>query len=250
MLSVRCFLVLIMGCHLATAQIVNIENARLHTDTTGWAGNTNANVAIIKTVQNIFSLDLNAHVQFKSKKDLYLLLGSYGMLNGGGTKLVDNSFLHFRYNRKLNNHLRWEAFTQIQKNVINHIEYRFLVGTGPRFKVVDHKMFKLFWASLMMLEKEKAKIQPARSAFDWRNSTYVSFSIYPNSQLDLVSTTFFQPLIRLFNDYRVLNQSKLRVKATKKLSLSMNYNYLFDHFPPEGTPKTNYSFSTGLDYDF
>ena len=246
-----CFLLnLILVGFPATGQIVNIENARLHTDTTGWAGNTNASMAIIKSVQNVFSLDMNAHVQFKSRKDLYLLLGSYGILNGGGAKLVDNSFLHFRYNRKLNDHLRWEAFTQIQKNVINNIEYRFLVGTGPRFKVVDRKKFKLFFAGLIMLEQEKEKVQPANISLNWRNSNYVSFSIYPNSQLDLVSTTFYQPLISLFNDFRILNQSRLRVKATKKLSLSINYNYLFDHFPPLGTPETNYTFSTGLDYDF
>jgi len=242
--------ILVLSGITTIAQIVNIENARMHSDTTGIMGNAGAALALTKNTEQVFLFNVNAHVQYKTQKDLYLVLGSYGFLKGSGTNLIDNSFLHFRYNRKINKTLRWEVFTQLQKNLITKIAYRFLIGTGPRFKIADSKRFKLYTASLLMFENEKEKSTPVILHNDWRNSSYISFTFLPNEQTELVSTSFYQPLINRINDYRLLNQTKLIVKAGKRLSVSVNYNYLFDNNPASGTPKTNYSFSTGFDYDF
>ncbi|MES2776232.1 MAG: DUF481 domain-containing protein [Bacteroidota bacterium] len=234
----------------SSSQIVNIENARMHSDTTGLMGNAGASLALTKNTQQIFLFNVNAHVQYKTHKDLYLLLGSYGFLKGSDTKLIDNSFLHFRYNRKINKLLRWEAFTQWQKNTITKIQYRFLLGTGPRFKLADTKKIKVYVATLLMYENEKETSQQVIIHKDWRSSSYVSFSLLPNEHTELISTSFYQPLLKDVSDYRLLNQTRLKVKAGKRLSISLNYNYLFDNFPAAGTPKTNYSFSTGIEYDF
>ena len=234
---------------LSMAQIVNIENARFHSDTTGWMGNTGAALALYKNTTEVFVFNANAHVQYKTKKNLFLLLGSYGFVKAAGNDLIDNSFLHFRYNRKLNNIVRWEIFTQIQQNAITKIDYRFLAGTGPRFKLIDTKKIRLYAASLLMYEYEKETISPVMIHKDWRNSSYISVSFLPNAYIEMVTTSFYQPRINSSSDYRLLNQSKLKIKAGTRLSLVLNYNYLFDTFTAAETPKTNYSFSTGMDYD-
>ena len=105
----------------AKAQIVNIESARMQSDTTGWMGNAGSGFSLTKNVHQVFSAEVDAHLQYKSKKSLYLLLGNYGFLKSAGTSLIDNTFLHFSYNYKVNNVLRWEAFTQVQQNVISNI---------------------------------------------------------------------------------------------------------------------------------
>lgn len=232
------------------AQLVNIEKARMQSDTTGWMGNAGAAVSLIRNVTEVVTADVNAHLQYKSKRSLYLILGNYGFLKGAGNTLIDNSFLHLRYNYKINKTVRWEAFTQLQRNTITFISSRFLVGTGPRFKVVSNKIIRLYAASLMMYEYEKEIQQPRVTHHDIRNSSYVSFSITPNPYLELVSTTFFQPRIDNWNDYRILNQASLKVKAAKHFSVSVNWNYLNDNMPVAGIPSVNYTFSTGLDYEF
>ena len=120
----------------AFTQIVNMESKRLHTDTIGWAGSINANLAFTNYGKEVFAANGNAHVQYQAKKSLYLLLGSYGFLKGADQSLINNAFLHFRYNYKLGKVVRLEAFTQLQQNAIVKIQSRFLVGTGPRFKIV------------------------------------------------------------------------------------------------------------------
>jgi len=233
----------------ARSQIVNIESARMQSDTTGWMGNAGASFELTKNTQQVFSADADAHVQYKSKKSLYLLLGSYGFLKAAGTSLIDNTFLHFRYNYKINTLVRWEAFTQVQKNVITGISSRFLIGTGPRFKLLSTKLIRLYAASLLMYEREDETVSNTIQN-NIRNSSYVSFTLTPNKQVEIISTSFFQPLLNNWNDYRLLNQVSIRVKAAKKLALALKWNYLNDSKPVAGVPSVNYSLSTGINYEF
>ena len=243
--------IVLLGCtHNGYAQIVNVESARMQSDTTGWKGNLGAAFSIIKNTQQIVQLDLNAHVQYKTEKDLYLLLGNYTFLKGAGRQLVNNTFFHFRYNRKISNWLRWELFTQIQSNVVTGIQSRFLAGTGPRFKIMANKVFRLYAATLIMYEQENDVSADARLKKDVRNSSYVSFSYTPAGNIELVSTSFYQPLLRNFKDFRILNQETLKISATKKLAFIINWNYLYDSYPAVNTPETNYTFSTGFSYAF
>ena len=81
----RCLLLLIIitgffAVNNCLAQIVNMESQRYHTDTTGWAGSIGGNFALTNYGQKVFDVDANAHLQYKSKKSLYLFLGGYGFL--------------------------------------------------------------------------------------------------------------------------------------------------------------------------
>ena len=222
----------------------------MQSDTTGWMGNARASLALTGNVQQVFNTDLDVYLQYKSKKRLYLLLGNYGFLKGAGTKLIDNTFFHLRYNYKINRILRWEVFTQLQQNIITAIKSRYLIGTGPRFKVLATKVFKLYAASLLMYEQEKENTAANIVHNDIRSSSYISFTITPNKQLEIISTSFFQPLLNNWNDYPILNQVSVRVKAGKRSGLKINWNYLNDSYPVQGIPSINYTLSTGIDYDF
>lgn len=231
------------------AQIVNIENARIQTDTIGWFGTAGAGLSLTKNTTRVFEADGDAHIQYQTKKDLYLLLGSYSFLKGDDATFIDNTFLHFRYNHKLNSYIRWEAFTQIQKNTVSGISSRFLIGTGPRFKIMKNKIARIYAASLVMYEREDPTTNDLIQN-NIRSSSYVSFTITPNKQVELVSTTFFQPKLNNWNDFRILNQASLRVKAAKKISVRINWNYLNDSMPVEGIPSVSYNLSTGFEYSF
>ncbi len=232
------------------SQIVNIESSRMQSDTVGWMGSAGTNFNFVKNTDKITQINLRAHIQYKGKKDLWLLLGHYGFLKGGNTKFIGYSFGHVRYNRKLNKWLRWEAFTQAQNNYITQIDRRYLVGTGPRFKIADTKVFHLYIASLLMYEYEKERTTPPVTHNDLRNSSYISFTIKPTDNIEIISTTFFQPLLSNFSDYRILNESMFRAGMGKHFSFTVGYNYLNDRFPAGVAPKTTYVLDMGLQYDF
>src|SRR5690606_6788889 len=95
---------------VSQAQIVNIESQRIQTDTIGWAGSVLGEFTLTKDVQQVFSANLGAHIQYKTEKDLYFLLGDYAFLKGNEQKYIDNTFFHFRYNHKWTPAVRGEFF--------------------------------------------------------------------------------------------------------------------------------------------
>lgn len=234
------------------AQIVNIESARMQSDTVGWMGGLSASFSIIKNTTQIFSVGTDAHIQNKTKnnKSLWLLLGSLNFLKAQGTRFVSDGLLHLRYNKKITKRLRWEALSQYQNNNIMNVASRFLFGTGPRFKLIESSPFKLYVAGLVMYEREKELPAPTILHNEIRNSSYISFTWLPKEYMEVISTTYFQPLLKKISDYRILNQVFVKVKATKHFSLSLKWNYLFDSFPSGNAPKTSYNFTTGFGYEF
>ena len=229
--------------------IVNVENSRIQYDTTGWKGDVGTSFSYTKNVQQILSINATAHLQYKTEKDLYLLLGNYNLLTSFNQKLVNNMFYHLRYNRKLGEVVRWEAFTQWQQNSLTNIDLRAVVGTGPRFKMLESKKVRIYLGALAMYEHEIDKA-PKVVLNDIRSDNYLTFTFNPNPVFDVTSTTFYQPLFRRFSDFRILNQVTFNIKATKHFSISTNWDYSYDAFPALGTPNVNFTITNGFNYTF
>jgi hypothetical protein len=85
---------------------------------------------------------------------------------------------------------------------------------------------------------------------DLRSSSYVSLTIVPNDILEIITTTFYQPLFTKPGDFRILNQAVVTAKTGKHFKLSMRWNFLHDRNPAVDAPKTTYNFSMGADYEF
>lgn len=242
LLGILCF------CFKADAQIVNVENARMQSDTVGWLGSAGASLSVIKNTTQIFSIGTEAHVQYKTKNNqsIWLLLGDFNFLKAQNKRFVSDDLFHLRYNKKISKRIRWEAFTQYQNNNIMNVASRFLVGTGPRFKLVELSSFKFYAATLLMLEREKEVATSEILHQDLRNSSYFSFTWFPKDYITMIGTTYIQPKLDKISDYRILNQLLLKIKATKRFSLSLKWNYLFDSFPAGTAPNTSYNFTTGF----
>lgn len=242
--------ILILLTYKLNAQIVNVESLRIQTDTIGFAGNLGGDFTLSKDVDKIFSANAYATIQYKSKRNIYLILGNYSFLKGANKKLLNKLFAHFRYDHKITDFFRMETFTQIQSNKITKIDTRFLVGAGPRFKIPTFKNLKTYLGILFMYEYEKELTDPIIYHNVIRNSSYLSFTYTPNDRVKLTSTTFYQPIVNKFNDFRILNQENVTFSISKKFSVTLNWDYLYDALPVKGIPKSNYTFSTGLKYEF
>lgn len=232
-------------------QIVNVESARMQSDTVGWQGSFGAAFSMTQNTSRIFGANADAHLQYKTSNDqgLWLILGNYNLLKVSGRNFLSDGLIHLRYNRKINEWLRWEFFGQFQNNDITQIDSRLLLGTGPRFKLIKKPRFRLYAASLLMYEKEKEATTLSISHSDMRNSSYLSFTWLPQDYLEMISTTYFQPRLAEFSDYRFMNQFMFKVKATPHFSLTVKWNYLHDRFPAGTAPKTIYNFATGFTYE-
>jgi len=232
------------------AQIVNIESQRIRSDTTGWFGNLGAAFSLTQNVSHILALDANAHVEYKTKKDLWLFLVNYDLLKTDTLQLNNNVFYHLRYNRTLNAWLKWEAFTQLQQNTLVGIGVRELAGTGPRFKLSGTKSLRLYAGTAVMYEYERDVSGPPVNHYDLRSDTYVSGTYTPQPYLTLVATVYYQPLFTRIADYRIANDLSLVIKLSKHFAMNTNWNFTYDTFPAYGVPTVTYTLSNGFTYSF
>ncbi len=235
----QCFLfILLFITFNSFSQIVNIERERYQTDTVGWKGNFDLGFSVGKQKKTYYILSSSAHLQYKSKKHLYLLIGGINFLKTKDEDLNNAGFLHFRYNYKLKkNWIRWEAFTQVQFNKVNGIRTRFLIGTGPRFKLVNVQKFRTYLGTLYMYEHEVNKNKTMKLN-EFRFSGYLSFSFQPIKQFEFISTTYYQPNIAKNNDFRISTDNAINIRLPKHFTFGITYLLNYDSSPPIGAVTT------------
>ncbi len=232
------------------SQVVNIESQRLQSDSTGWLGGAGADFSYTDNGNQTISASAFSQIEYKAKKELWLILGEYSLFKGNGEDFINSSFGHLRYNRKFGKVLRWEAFTQLQYNEVTKINVRFLLGTGPRFKLMDKKKLKIYTASLYMFEYEEEADEFRTIHRQHRSSSYLTFTFTPTENISLISTTYYQPLFTFIGDYRILNQETIGVDLGKHFTISLKWNFLFDSRPVEGVPNRIISLNTGIEFIF
>lgn len=233
----------------ATAQIVDIENQRLKTDTTGWAGTLGLSITASKNVTSYFTLRSNAHLQYKTNKNAWLGILDYALVKAGGNDFGNNGFIHLRYNQKLTKLVQLELFMQGQFNKLAKIKSRYLNGIGMRLKLSQYDRALFYYGLAYMYENEQLE-EPILTNRDHRLSSYFSFTLLSEKQIKLSNTIYMQPKISEIEDYRLSNDSKLTFKVNRHLTFSTTFRYLFDAVPPEEVPKSNYQMRNGLTFNF
>jgi hypothetical protein len=234
----------------AFAQVVNIESQRIQSDSDGVFGSIGANFSVSSNTKTAVVLDASAQVEYKQDKNLFLFLASYGFVSGDQEAFSNNAFAHLRYNRKIGPVLRWEGFTQIQFNKISKIKLRYLLGTGPRFKIFSNNTLQFYAGTAAMYEYEDDDTTEHRYHNDIRSSTYFSVTLTPGKNVHIVGTVYYQPLFADFADFRVLNEEAIQVIVSKKFTIEPKFNFLHDSEPVSGVPHDTYYFTTTFKYTF
>lgn len=234
------------------SQVINVETLRKTSDSLKWTGSASLDVSIIKNTNSIFRIANKAHVQYNDQTNLWLFVNDLNFQKIENNSLVNRGTQHLRYNRKIFNSIKWEVFGQTQYDAISQIGFRGLVGTGPRFKISKSENYSFYLGTLVMYEHEKASEAISnQTQKDFRGSAYLSFSIYPTKTISIISTSYYQPKLKKFDDYRFSSNTSILFQILKDLAFKINFNYFFDAFPVSSSvPKTQFELTNGLLYSF
>ncbi len=264
LLRIAVFMVLLAYAPSLDAQIVNIERRRIQTDTTGLFGSLHFNFSGSKTTKSIISFGAGTFLELKParkgdpeySRDLWLFITDFNLVSGDNEKFSNAGFGHIRFTRKLGkdhsrlgHFVRWENFAQVQYNGLTKIGTRALLGTGPRFKLTDSEVSKFYLGVAYMYEYQEL-IDPEVILRENRMSSYFSFTLLPEENVSFISTTYFQPVLNNFSDYRLSNETTLTLDITKSFSFSFSFNYNFNSTPPSEVPNNTYYFRNRLEYSF
>lgn len=232
------------------AQVIDIEHLRLEADSIGFAGSAGINLQITKNTKDILFFGGTAYVQYRNGRHLALFLNNTSYKKVNDNAIINKGTSHLRYNYELNNLITLEALLQAQYNSISKIDQRQLVGAGPRFRLAKKEKYKLFLGTIFIFEHEKINNPPAEYHDNFRFSGYFSVRYFPTDNMTLASTTFYQPRLDKFYDYRIYSYNSISIRLIKKLSFKLTYTISYDTFPAEGIPKTQYDLLNGIVYVF
>lgn len=217
----------------SNAQLVNIESKRMPLDSNRFALKSDL---FFKYANNngdyLFQIGSSLTTQLKSKdlKKIYFFIGNYNLIRSKDKDFENSWFFHLRYNQKLSNLFRLEAFIQNQNNELLTINSRNLIGAGIRLKIISKKPIKAYLGNAYMYEIENVK-STDQKYYNNRNSSYLSLTFsFPKSKLDLTSTTYFQPLYSNLNNHRILQQFRSEIPISKSISFSTLFDYFYNSF--------------------
>ncbi len=231
------------------AQILNAESLRKVTDTSGYSGSMSVDFSLRRNTKDFFTISSDIHVQYKMNKHLVLFKNQIHFQKIEGDDFTNNGVSHLRHNYRFHRRIAWETFVQGQYNKVSKIDFRGLIGTGPRFKLTTSEKYKFYLGALVMYEHEELT-DGTTIQRDVRGSSYLSFSLYPSSRVTLVSTTYYQPRLNSFSDYRISSQSSLVIDLFKNFGFKSSYTFTYDATPATGIPNSQYNFSSGIVYSF
>lgn len=231
------------------SQIIDVESRRIPTDTNGAAGSLEGHFNISQYTDLGLAITGKAHFQFKHNRHLLLILGDFSFIKRGPNPFTNQGMGHIRYNVKATPWLAWEVYAQASYNELIRLKLRVVGGTGPRFKLSPLEKFKVYAGTSYMGEYEQIS-GDSTARYTHRLSTYFTFTLKPTPNFRLVSTTYYQPDLLLWKDYRISGNASLLVKIWKKLDLKIDFAYTYDTRPPLETPDIYYALSNGIVFRF
>jgi hypothetical protein len=245
------FLFFILVCISITSisQVINIENKRFLNDTNGWVGNIDFNFNVYNNTQQVLQFSNAIRVQYQKNKSRFIFLNDLNFIKAGNTDFANAGYQHFRYNYKVSKWLTMEAFTQTQYNPVLKLDFRYLLGAGPRLKLLKKENARIYIAALYMYEYDDI-INDDVNLYEHRLSSYLTCSFSVFKTVELTSTTFYQPNINNVADYRIANDTGLEIHINKYLNFKSTFNMLYDTRQPLDIPDLVYSFKNGLSIKF
>lgn len=215
-----------LGATRAGLGQVNVEVLRKQLTQEGVHGTLGGSITSYNGNTRGTELGGSTLVGYRSGLDLGYLNINANYSNFTGEVQVANAFVHFRYNRKLEEWLAAEAFTQAENDRFRRLRLRSLVGVGARFTVADTERVSLFYGVSYMYEhtelSESVADRPVRPDDVNRLNNYAALLLVLDpGRATLSNTIYFQPRFDDLSDVRLLDILSLDVSVTGRISASL-----------------------------
>lgn len=247
--------VLLIGLLLArglSAQIVNIEDKRQRYDTTGWFGQVDLGLNWVRNTKEILTVSTAARIDRVGPQATAFFIGNYHVVRAGEENFINDGFAHLRYDYALSPRLSWEAFNQWQYNERIQLQLRLLLGTGPRWALLERERVQLYVGTLYMYEYDEFS-QGEIYYRDHRLSAYLSGKLDLAGKLHLANTTYYQPLLPGFELPRVSSVTTVALALTRRLSLNSRLSFTYDGRQSRDVPDVPaalYNWVNGIRWNF
>ncbi|MGD8885541.1 MAG: DUF481 domain-containing protein [Gammaproteobacteria bacterium] len=248
------FLMLLVLSTQAQA-IVSMESVHLGEPPQGFTGAFD--LSIDAEYGNTEEIDVSTGLKLQLAKDknVDFVLMSYSYGETSDVRDENESFLHLRHIHQRDTRFAWEAFSQLSSDEFTSLKLRGLVGGGVRLtlgEITDQRAFYLGVGGFY--ERERLDIDATSNVDETSNTVrgniYFVVKHQFNKQVSLVSSTYYQPALDEFSDFRANEDASLVSSLTDDLSFKVGIKIEHDSDPPPDVDKTDTTIHVGVSLAF
>ncbi|KPJ92248.1 MAG: hypothetical protein AMJ53_09745 [Gammaproteobacteria bacterium SG8_11] len=252
----RLLLLFITAFVVGPAQaIVSMESVHLGKPPEGYSGafDINAIGEYGNTEKSSVSTGLKLVRAKEAVTNFVLMNYQYGQ--SGGVRDKNKAFIHGRHIQQLSPKYAWEGYAQLSSDEFTRLNLRMLFGAGVRISLwQESQKMRGFFGLGGFYEREKLDVEPGsgedESSEAVRANTYFVITAEINEHVSVVSTTYYQPNLSRFGDFRAIEDASLVSKLTEKLAAKISLNISHDSEPLSGVKHTDTTLKVGLDVSF
>jgi len=219
----------------------------------GLHGEVSARIRLASGNTDLLQLGGDLGVGFLSQHHWFRAYAGMERLEQEGKDLLDNRYLHLRYNYRFSERLRTFHFFQIQSNQNLFLNQRRLWGTGLRYRLLGGSGNHLEVGTGVMLETERlneGKLPPGEdpNSETVRMSNLAVGSGSFGEGRKWVTVVYYQPNVKAFEDYRLSGEAGLQIELIASLQLDVALTWRHDSRAPGNLEEDDLNLRTGFTY--
>ncbi len=243
------------GVPVTGAAQVNVEVLRPDDLPLGRSGTVGGDLAARKGNVDYVALDVRARLYNVREGSTRLIVGSGGIGFLDTSRFASSGLIHMR-----------TTYTPVYRSVAPEwlvqanydrpllLDFRLLGGGGIRGPFHRGDWGNVGGGTTLMLEQEwlslpDTALHPGRT-LEVRWSNFVSLRVIASETTVITSTTYIQPALSDFGDFRVLESAQLATSITEELALTVSFDLRYDSDPPDGLAALDARLRTGVTYRY
>lgn len=244
---------LLSSFSISQAQIVSLSEPRTKNPKSGLQGDVQLTFNYTENSNKVLQNGTKLNLQYNDSLSTYLFYSDLRLSRTNGVNDLNSGRFGTIYNYKAEDRvISAEGIVQYQYDGNKKLKHRFILGGGPRWKMVDKKGLKLSIVAYTIYFNEK--YQKNDVVFSEKSqakfSTMLSFSTNLSKSMSLKHNTYYEPDYATPSDYRIESQTTFQAKFNKKFSYKIYVQCNYVSVPPTNVDNFDYRIQNALSYSF
>lgn len=230
--------------------IVNIEKVDVDSKAGPFQGELDFKISGASGNSDNFSSSLGSRFQWNDISTQFVVF-KYNYAKSFDVTSKDSTFMHYRFIVNPKSFITTEYFLQAEDNEFKLLNLRTLIGGGYRFRLFEQG--DLYQGRLGLgVFYSREENNDVDNTIDETNrfNGYFTFLYKIKKGLNFLTTSYYQPDVDQFSDYRLLEQLSLEFNLAKSLLYFVTIDISYDSDPVVGLKKNDTSYKSGIKYRF
>ena len=208
---------------------VNVEALTRDEPPLGRSGSLGGDVAIRTGNVDFVAVDLRARLYTVTETETRLIVGNGGIGFLDRSRFASSGLLHYRrMYTAVHEHFSPEWYLQANYDRPQQLDFRLVGGGGARTSLTQGDWGQFGAGSMLMLEQEWLSLPDTAvhpdATTEVRWSTFLTLRVVASETTVITSTTYIQPALGDFGDFRTLENLRLSTSITDELALTVSFD--------------------------